>query len=274
MCDLSPTSLSRCKFLLFNADYCPLGQRGWITLLEKKVEFKLVEVNAFNRSLDMTKLFLEVSPSGQFPGGVHNGKILFNDLALCKYLDEMFPHNSLFPGTPYSRWEANMLLVKINTELVPLFYKVLECKSPQKAKAHQSSLLELLKYFNNQLAKSGGPWLIGEQFTIVDISLLTYAERMVVLFPHLNDFEIPKTEEYCLFHNWMQKGFQRDSFKVTSANRSEQSMKTHPFKAITRAEYLREVYGHATANGRQPENLLSKVNEGVQRESPTPRTAV
>jgi len=107
--------------------------------------------------------------------------------------------------------------------------------------------LEIIRLFNEQLAKNGGPFLMGEQFTLVDIALLPFCERMNVLFSYYKNFEIPKTEEYSLFHEWMKRGFQRESFIITSADRSDQSMRMQPFKNRKRLEYLREVYApHAT----------------------------
>jgi len=233
--------MSSSKFIFFNADFDPCGQRGWITLLEKKVGFKYVEINCFNKDLEMTKLFREVSPSGTVPAGIHYGKNLNESIPFCKYLDEMFPENSLFPGSPYSRWEAHALVHKINDNFVPTFYKTLTEQNAVRRQEHQQHLLSLIREFNEQLAKSGGLWLMGNQFTLVDIALLPFCERIKVVLPYFNNFKVPTTEEYRLFNEWMERGFQRESFRITSADRSEQSMRVQPFKSRKRVEYLREI---------------------------------
>jgi len=234
--------LSNNQFIFFNADYCPFGQRGWMTLLEKKVDFKYVEVNCFNKTLENTKLFLEVSPNGTVPAGIYHGKNIYESVPFCKYVDEMFPANNLCTNTPYHRWEALTLLNDASENFVPTFYKVLCENDSEASKEHRAKMKDILKNFNQQLERSGGPWFMGKQFTLVDISLLSFFERMVVLFPYYRDWDPFQNAELQELTRWMDAGFARESFKITSADRSEQSMIVQPFKSRRRADYLREVY--------------------------------
>ena len=52
---------------LYSAWFCPFAQRTWIALLEKGVDFELVEINPY----DKTPEFLAVNPLGLVPTLVH-----------------------------------------------------------------------------------------------------------------------------------------------------------------------------------------------------------
>jgi len=234
------------KFLFFNTDWCPMGQKGWMTLLEKQVDFKYVEVNSFDKDSEITKLFLEVSPKGLVPAGVHYGKNIHEPIPFCYYIDEMFPETCLWPTSPYQRWKALYLLGEISEEFVPKLYRILCEQNPAKMDQHKTDFEEVLRFFDKQLEEHGCSWLMGEQFTLVDISLLTFAERMQALLPHYTQWD--PVQKHQNLKRWMENGFQRESFKITSAVRSEQSMRVHPFKALNRVEYLIETFDAARRN--------------------------
>jgi len=228
------------KFVFFNTDYCPMGQRGWMTLLEKKVDFKYFEINPMDSTSEETKCFWEVSPRRTVPAGIHHGKNIHDSVPFCKYVDEMFPESSLCPVAPYQRWRARVLIREINEEFVPLFYKVLFEQDASKWENFKKLMMEALECFDNELAHSGGPWLMGEQFTIVDISLLTFVEHMQALIPHYRNWDPLSNYEH--LKKWMERGFERESFKTTASDRTPESIAVQPFKSRKRVDYLREVF--------------------------------
>jgi len=249
------------KFLFFNADYCPVGQRGWMTLIEKKVDFKYIEVNCTNPADEVTKLFLEVSPKGTVPAGIHRGKNIHESIPFCKYLDEMFPENPLCPTAPYQRWKAMYLLQEVNNEFVPKLYKVLQDNHPDKRERNKKEFTKVLEFFEKELEHCGGPWFMGEYFTIVDISLLTYFERMQHLLPHYLKWD--PMLNYRNLRRWSELGFSRESFKITSANRSEQSITVQPFRCSVRADYLREAFDAGAFDTNRPQERRALLDATV-----------
>jgi len=232
------------NFLFFNSDFCPLGQRGWLTLLEKQVNFKYIEVNCFNPTSEETQLFWEVSPHHRVPAGIYHGKNVYESMPFCKYVDEMFPENPLCPTAPYQRWKARLLIQEVNEQYVPMFYKVLFEKDPNRWELNKNNMTKVLKFFDDELEHSGGPWLLGEQFTVVDIALLPFVERTHLLLPYYRNWD--PIQNFQNLKKWMQAGFGRDSFKITVAERTNESLSCHPYKATKREEYLREVFEAGT----------------------------
>jgi len=44
--------------------------------------------------------YLALNPNGVVPTLVHNGAVIINSSVICKYLDEVFPENSLSMSGP------------------------------------------------------------------------------------------------------------------------------------------------------------------------------
>jgi glutathione S-transferase len=72
------------------------------------------------------------------------------------------------PSESQVRITCKISIDQCSDDFVPTFYQVLTSQE----KEPQIKLLSHIRDFNQQLEKSGGPWFMGEQFTLVDISLL------------------------------------------------------------------------------------------------------
>jgi len=228
--------------VLFVADYCPFAQRATIALLEKGTPYEVVEVNLYNKSLEDTKRLKEVNPSATVPSALHGDRKLFESLLLCEYVDETFQGPSLMPVSTYDRFLAKLAMKDISDNLVPSFYKLLQTVDEAAIKENSEKFLAEVAKVNAQLSKSGGPYYFGKEFSLVDIALMPFFERTVVVLTHFGKFAIPQTEEFKPLHKWMETCFQRESFKKSSADRTEVSMKVQPFRNQNRVEYLREMY--------------------------------
>ncbi len=89
-------ALTMCaKPKLYSAWFCPFAQRAWLALLEKGVEFDLIEVDPYKKTAE----WLQISPRGMVPVLVHEGRSIFESSVCIEYIDEAWPSgNKLLPG--------------------------------------------------------------------------------------------------------------------------------------------------------------------------------
>ncbi len=64
--------------------------------------------------------FRAINPQGLVPVLQHDGHIITQSLAICEYLDEVFPQTSLLPQAPVMRARIRSLALQISCEIHPL----------------------------------------------------------------------------------------------------------------------------------------------------------
>ena len=69
---------------IYSFDKCPYAQRTRMALIEKGLDFELIEIDVYNKP----EWFHEISPYGKVPVIVHEGKTIFESAIINEYLDE------------------------------------------------------------------------------------------------------------------------------------------------------------------------------------------
>lgn len=64
--------------------------------------------------------YLRLNPQGLVPALVHGERVLTQSLAICEYLDEVFPGAPLLPEDPAQRAEARSMALVIAADVHPL----------------------------------------------------------------------------------------------------------------------------------------------------------
>jgi glutathione S-transferase len=197
---------------------CPYAQRAWMAFEEKKVPYKYVETNPYEKSSHL----MQINPNGQVPAIDHAGKHIYGSLICVEYIDEAFPNEvHLLPKDPYTRAIARIWADFANTKLAPLFTSLVKCQETIEQRKLKNELLGTLKIFNEGLQKYGGEspkegeaFFFGKHFTIVDIVFATFVQRFGVL-KHFREFVVPETDIFERFHKWWASVQHRESFKAT-----------------------------------------------------------
>jgi glutathione S-transferase len=196
---------------LYSAWFCPFAQRTWITLLEKGVNFELVEIDPYNK----TPEFLAVNPRGLVPALIHNEKSIYESLVIDEYIDEAWPMEPrLMPQDPYDRAQARIWIDFIGKKIVPQFYHILQQQDAEKQSEAKASFLDALKQFSDAMTPGGGPFFFGENFTLVDIAMLPFALRLPIL-THYRDFGLPHDGSFDRFKTWLKACQSRQSVTPT-----------------------------------------------------------
>ncbi len=149
-----------------------------IVLEEIGAPFELVLVDR-ERGGHKTPAYLRLNPNGLIPVLVDADLVLYESAAICLHLSDSAPHAGLAPalGTPERGHCYKWLIWLTNTlqpALISYFYPerwmnegnaagAAELRSH--AQARIGALLDLL---DAELARRGGPWLLGNDYSVAD----------------------------------------------------------------------------------------------------------
>ncbi|KAK0628240.1 glutathione S-transferase [Bombardia bombarda] len=179
---------------LYGGWFCPFVQRAWIVLAEKNIPHQYVEINPYKKAPE----FLALNPRGLVPTlavpvsvggeGKKDLKPLYESTVICEYLDEAFADTGRFgprllpEEDAYDRARCRLCIDHIGSRIVPAFYRFIQ-HTPDKAYSIdevRAEFLGHLKTFANELG-SGGPWFLGERFSLVDVMLAPWAKRLFLV---------------------------------------------------------------------------------------------
>lgn len=198
------------EITLYSAQICPFAHRTRLTLIEKHIEFELIEINL----LEMPDWFDQISPYRKVPVLKYGKDLVWESSVINEYLQETFPQPSLFPSQPGQRAWARFWIDFANTKFVPSFYKLLLEQEPEKQARRTDELKDHLLFMEQkgrQHPNAGTYWL-NDRISLVDIAFYPFFERLCVL-EYYRDFTLP-TE--CLrLAEWWQVMAERDSVRQT-----------------------------------------------------------
>ncbi len=187
--------------------------------------------------------YLALNPNGVVPTLVHNGRTILESSIIIDYIDDCFPQTPLKPDDPYLRAQMR-LWIKFSDDVA---YKAVYAPTWQHLRhraeaglaggALQSTLSniptperrsrwekmaqggfseaeiesayvqmrECLDKADAQVRKT--PWLAGPQFSLADVAILPFIERISNLRP-----EFLEGAEYEALRDWLRRSKQRGSF--------------------------------------------------------------
>lgn len=196
---------------LYNAWFCPFGQRAWIALLHKGVDFEYVEQNPYEKTAE----WLAINPRGLVPAIVHNGKSVYESYVCIEYVDEAWPNGkNLLPKDPYLRAWVRIWSDHISKKIIPPFYSVLMKKTKEEREEAKQELLKAISLLTVNMSPDG-PFFLGSDFGVVDIMLAPFAQRLDVVMRHFRNFYIPENEEFSRYHKWWKAVQDVPSYKAT-----------------------------------------------------------
>lgn len=170
---------------LYFAKASTFSQRTRVVLLEKGIDFTPIEIDLQNKPDGYT----QISHYGKVPAIKHGDVEIYESAIINEYLDEVFPEPPLLPRDPAAKAIARIWIDYANTRLVPAFNKFLRGKDSQEQEEGRKEFTEALLYIEQEgLGK--GDYLLGDQFSLVDISFYPWFERLPLL-EHFRKFTLP-----------------------------------------------------------------------------------
>lgn len=219
---------------LYHAGLTTCSKKARLCLNEKSVDYisRYVNLRLFENH---TPEYLALNPNGVVPTLIHDGKSIVESTFINEYIDEVFPGPALSPSDPLLRaqmrsWgkmadDYGLAAVRIptwsRTKLAGID-ALKESNSFDEAVAriplqdHRDKYRQIAaggfteKDFEDAYAKmdfvygrvetaleNGGPYLVGNQFTLADINMLPFIDQFAKYRPQLiDDGAHPKTKEW------------------------------------------------------------------------------
>ncbi|MEH6754765.1 MAG: glutathione S-transferase family protein [Alphaproteobacteria bacterium] len=203
---------------LYHSGHSTCSQKVRICLAEKGIEWTSHELH-FATGDHLTPEYLKLNPNGVVPTLVHDGEPIIESSVIVEYLDEIFPEPSLVPRAPLPRarlrvWMRYMEEVPTPAVRVPSFNQVFRPlryeNMPEEEFQERVEKLPLRKAFyrrmgridgfaesevdnalgqirqtaervNAAVIQSGGPWILGSDYTLIDVTLTPLIQRMADL---------------------------------------------------------------------------------------------
>jgi glutathione S-transferase len=160
----------------------PNPRRVRIFLAEKKVQIDTKLISIIDRE-HRSDEYLKVNPLGQTPAlMLEEGKVLTESIAICRYLESLYPSPPLFGVGALNSAEIDMWIRRVDlrlgraTSLVWLHTHAYTANFVQPqyrdfGESQRSIVLAIMAEFNISLHNR--EWLDGVGFSIADIALLT-----------------------------------------------------------------------------------------------------
>jgi len=197
---------------------CPYVQRSVITLLEKKIDFKITYIDLN----DPPQWFLDLSPLGKVPLLRVANTALFESAVINEYLDEITPP-SLHPIDALQKAQ-NRSWIEFASDLIGHLYQFMMAKDETSGKQQIEELRRKFKQLETQLQQ--GPYFNGPQFSLIDG---TFAP----LFKHIST--IDKNYPLALYDDYPKI----DTWRLALASRpAVQSSVVDDYDALY-SEYMR-----------------------------------
>jgi glutathione S-transferase len=148
------------------------SQAPHIVLREAGMDFELVKVDLAAKRLESGEDYRTINPKGAVPAlGLDDGQVLTENGVVLQYVADQAPAAHLIP--PFGTMARYRLLEWLNyiaTELHKGFGPLFNPATPEEFKAATRELIgKKFDYVQERLG--GGPYLMGEDFTIADAYL-------------------------------------------------------------------------------------------------------
>lgn len=172
---------------------CPFAQRTRIALAEKGVDYKSTEIEFLGDRFDKPDWFLELTPYATVPVLKMNGDVIYDSDVVNQYIEDVLPEPSLMPGDANGRAMARLWINYSNTKFIRGFYGVIMSQDEARIDQFRKEFHKVLRFMESEgLLKLGtdGPYWMGKNFSLVDITFHPFIERFGML-DHYRGFKIP-----------------------------------------------------------------------------------
>eukprot|EP00913_Durusdinium_trenchii_P000532 g488.t1 len=167
----------------------------WMLLEEKQIPYNVKKVSMSCYG-DKPADFIAMQPNGQIPVAVIDGTVLRSSDAIIERVLQM-------PG-------ANLL--RLERMLFSSWLGWL-CRG-----GGRSDFERTLRKVEDTLAASGGPYFLGERFSLVDIMYTPFIERAVASLAYFKGYNIREKLLFPAINRWFDAMETRDSYRATKSD--------------------------------------------------------
>lgn len=170
------------SLVIGNKNYSSWSLRPWLALRHAGASFQEVLVPL--RQPDTKSTLLSHNPAGKAPALRHGDLTVWDSLAICEYVNELFPTAHLWPADPAARAVARSVSAEMHSGFPDLRKNLfMDLRSrydrPDRVAAAQADIDRVLAIFNDCRSRfgQGGPFLFGA-FSIADAMFAPVCTRL------------------------------------------------------------------------------------------------
>lgn len=189
---------------VYNMRFCPFAERTMLVLLQKKLPFRVVNIN-----LSKKPSWFVGNTWGTVSVVRHRGAHIMESGVNSDYIDELFPETRLHPADPLGKAQGRLLVEKF-TKMIPKYYGILKAERPEADKLW-TEMTGIFEAMDSHLGKSAGAFLCGERVTMADLMVWPWLERIECLGVKHPGMEVPSSLEH--LQAWIAAMWGLDSVK-------------------------------------------------------------
>lgn len=182
---------------LYHEPISPNSRRVWITLLEKGLEFELVQIKLDGEQFKPD--FLAINPFHHIPTLVDDGFNIVESLAILDYLEAKYPTPAMLPKDAKDLALVRMVQLVMVNELFPATFPLLPQilglpgGEPEKIEQAHQKITTALKFFENLL--DDRPYFGSQNLTLAEVVAGTVIPWLPQGGVSLSDY--PKLSAWC-----------------------------------------------------------------------------
>lgn len=179
------------RLVIGNRNYSTWSLRAWLFLRHHGIEFDetrlALDTEAFRQAIG------NYSPSGRVPVLIHGSVRVWDSLAICEYVSDVFDGVHGWPEDPAARAEARSAVCEMHSGFAALRDELpMNCRArdrrvdPSPQASHDIGRIQTIWSEMRSRFGSGGPWLFG-RFSIADSMFAPVAMRFLTYGVPLQD---------------------------------------------------------------------------------------
>ncbi|MEB3177856.1 MAG: glutathione S-transferase family protein [Nostocaceae cyanobacterium] len=201
---------------LYHAPMSANSRRVWITLLEKGLEFELVEMQLGSEQFQQPE-FLALNPFHHIPVLLDDGFRIIESLAILDYLEAKYPIPAMLPSDAKDLAIVRMVQMVSVNELLPaiqpLSFKMMGIASDsEKIEQALQQVNKVLTLFESLLSDS--PYFGSQHLTFAEV----VAGTLILWLPRMGDVAL---DDYPKLNAWSDRLTQRQSWQMTHPSPEE-----------------------------------------------------
>lgn len=178
---------------LITSIVCPFAQRTRITLAEKSAVYRTKEIDFVDGRFDKPDWFLALTPYATVPVLKMNEDVIYDSDVVNQYIEDVLPEPPLMPGNAAARAMARLWINYSNSKFIRAYYGVIMSQDDARIDKFRKEFHDVLRFMEREgIEKLGinGPYWMGKNFSLVDITFYPFFERFGML-DHYRGFKIP-----------------------------------------------------------------------------------
>lgn len=223
-----PSDAALPRLELYTSQLCPFSFRVQLTLAEKSILAWEIEIDL----RDKPAWFVAMAPEGKVPLLRVGSEVISGSTAICEYLDAIYPRPRLLPQDHAHRAKARIWMRFADERLYARTQALLHSTDHamrSEVLTELQAVLRDIEYGILEPRSKDGVYMLGENFSLVDIAFYPWFEQLCVLERYFG-FEMPNE---CR---------RLDAWREAVANRA-------PTRALCRpSEFYLQAYGRLFDN--------------------------